>query len=196
MVIGRVEGDATRELIHLNAALLPEEGLSDEERGAVGCTVDPIDTQVDPVEGDMVIVETLRLRLEPVIVSQGTVVPVDTSHLIDIVTDINIGLTGHKPVDIASDIQCVARQMEFEVGLADGETIRIDAPLQGRGGGICGSGITECDIQTGLHQAGAIYLYCLLVEIDPLRREPQFLQATLDAQVADKPIGVDTGLLE
>ena len=119
----------------------------------------------------MVIVETLRLRLEPVIVSQGTVVPVDTSHLIDIVTDINIGLTGHKPVDITADIQCVARQ-------------------------ISGSGITQGDIQTGLHQPGAIHLYRLLVEIDPLRREPQLLQITLDVQVADKSIGVDTGLLE
>ena len=90
----------------------------------------------------MVRVEPIRLRFESVIVGQGTIVPIETSHLIDIVTDVDIGLTGHKPVDITGDIQRVTRQMEFEVGLADGETICIDAPLQGRGGGISGSSIT------------------------------------------------------
>ena len=98
MVIGRVKGDAASELIHLNAALLPDKSLSYEERSTVWRTFDSIDTKTDLVEGDMIVIESFCLRLESVVVGQRAVVPVQTTHFVDIVADVDISLTGHKPV--------------------------------------------------------------------------------------------------
>ena len=56
--------------------------------------------------------------------------------------------------------------MEFETCLADGETIRVDAPFQGRGRRISCCRIAEGDIETSLLQSGTVHLYGFLVEID------------------------------
>ena len=68
MVIGRVKGDATSELVHFNAALLPNKSLSYEERSTVWRTFDSIDTKTDLVEGDMIVIESFCLRFESVVV--------------------------------------------------------------------------------------------------------------------------------
>ena len=98
----------------------------------------------------MMLIETVCLRLESVVVGQGAVVPVETSHLVNIIANVDMGLAGHKPVEEPTDVQGVARQMELEACLADGETVCMDAPLQG---GWCRVGscrIIERNVQTSL----------------------------------------------
>ena len=81
----------------------------------------------------MIVIETVSLRCESVVVGQRTVVPVETAHFVNIVANVDVGLSGHKTVEVTTDVQRVTRQMEFEVGLADSETVSVDAPLQGGG---------------------------------------------------------------
>ena len=133
MIIGRVEGDAACELIHLNAALLPEECFPHEDRGAVGSTCDVVDAETDVVECDMIVIEAVGLWLVSVVVCQGAVAPVETAYLVDILPDVDIGLSGHQPAEVSVHVQRVTWQMELDVCLANGETVRIDAPFQGGG---------------------------------------------------------------
>ena len=116
----------------------------------------------------MIVVEAVSLRCESVVVGQRTIVPVETTHFVDIVADIDVGLSGHKGVEMAVDIQRVTWQMEFEVGLANGETVRIDAPLQGGRCRIGCSRIAEGDVQMCLLQSGSVHLDGFLIEIDAL----------------------------
>ena len=146
MVIGRVEGDATCKLIHLNAALLPKECFPYEYRGAVWGAYNVVDAKIDVVKCDMIVIKTVCLRLEPIVVCQGTVIPVKTPYLVDVFTNVDISLSGHKPAEVAVDVQRVAWKMELDICLADGETVSIDAPLQGRRGGVGSCCIAEGDI--------------------------------------------------
>ena len=116
----------------------------------------------------MIVVEAVSLRCESVVVGQRAVVPVETAHFVDIIADIDVGLSGHKGVEMAVDIQRVTWQMEFEVGLADSETVRVDAPFQGGGCRVGFCRIAEGDVQTCLLQSGSVHLNGLLIEIDPL----------------------------
>ena len=166
MVIGGVEGKAPSELVHLNAALLSEKCFPYEDRGAIWRTSDVVEAETDVIECDMIVIKTVGLRFESVVVSQRSVVPVETAHFVDIIADVDIGLSGHESAEVSVHVQRVTWQVESEVGLADGETVRIDAPLQRGGCRIGGCRITEGDVQTCLLQSGSVHLNGLFVEID------------------------------
>ena len=62
--------------------------------------------------------------------------------------------------------------------------------------GVNGGSIAEGDVELGVRQPTTVHFDGLLAEVDALRREPQLVECSFYAQVADEAVGVDLGLLQ
>ena len=109
VIKGRVEPHTTCQVCDFQSALLLQGCLAHEERGALWRITDGVDAQTDIPQCEVVIVESLHLRLHTVVVGQCTVVPVETLHLIYTRAEVDIRPTGHSMPHIGHHVERVAR---------------------------------------------------------------------------------------
>ena len=144
----------------------------------------------------MVEVESFCLWLVSVVEGEKAVVPVKASYLIDVTADVDLGFTGHELVEVETQVQRVAWQMQGKLALVEAEAVGIEDPFEGRCRRIYGSRIAQGDVEPGVRKSGTIYLCRFLVEVDTIRGKPQLVEFAFDAQVADKAVGIDLCLME
>ena len=196
VVKGGIESDATFQLADFETALLLETRVVDIERGACWGVADGIDAETDIREGDVVIVKACHLGFEAVVITQPALVPSETAHLVDTLPQVDVGILGDGMSHIGIHVEGVARHVEGQTALVDAEAVGVDNPFRFRRRGVHRCCVRQLDVEVGLRQTGTVHLHRLLVQIDAFRRQPQLLHPAFDAQVAEKTVGVESGLLQ
>ena len=79
----------------------------------------------------------------------------------------------------------------------DGQRVGIDAPGQGGAlGGVYGRRVAQGNVEVGIHEPGAVHLGRTQSQVYAVGAQPQFAHAPLDAYVADKSVGIESGTLQ